>query len=487
MCKSKAEGGLRCAGHMRPALVKAYDRYLADPSQENLDKLTKARDDYLETPEGWKKSIPAGEVEVKNPDGTTRTIPISELTGHSEELDNKDRDELAQHYQEKRESTVRAYKERRAEEEKEMLRNAADNPEEFYAKADAFWAEDEEDIEEVEHFAFAPEPVEGEEYDSDGYGVISGLNKRGFDRNGNHYETGDKYDEVGVDEHGFDREGVHVETEWIIDEKGYNRRGFNIFTGLHRNGRKYDDDGYDIRGYDKDGWSRSGWNEKKTRHRDTKHLPAPYNRFDPDGYDANLRDKYGFHKLTGTNERGFFRDGKHEANKDKRPPKCYADPRGFNINGTHIKTGRKVDRWGFDCDGYNKEFMDQDGHLNPKKAPNRSTKLIHTNPRFTNPLHERGYTERYGWTTSNARGTRKLLPVLVRTGKHYHKKPMRMLWEVGVVVVKHQKSKKQVKLYTATPQGSENRTVAFMTPQEIGPFLRSMGIEVIGKPFGDPF
>lgn len=485
MCKSKAEGGMRCAGHTRPALVKAYDRYREDPTQRNLEKLKEARDAYLETPEGWKKSIPAGEVEVKNPDGSVRRIPLHELYQDDAEMNPQVRDNLAQMFKERREETVRAWKERREAIAEELRSDDLRNPDDFYAKARPYW--EEEGADEAEKFGYAQEPVEGEELDSEGYGVISGINENGFRRDGKHYLTNEKYDEYGVDEHGWTKSGINVATGERYDLEGRNRRGFDPRTRLHRNGTKYDDEGYDIEGYDRKGYGKDGWNKKKTRHRDTAHLPSPACNYDLDGYGPDMRDKDGFHKIEGTDKRGFLRDGRFKGREHLPRPLCLTDARGFTAKKLNIITGTEYDPEGYDWQGYDKYNINRRGQLNPAIAPNATTALIHTHKGFKNPLVQAGYTERNGWYTDNARAVnrRKRFIAVVKTGYRYRNKPMRMIWEVGTVIVRHRQEDKRIKLYIAAVKGSENRTIAFTNANELKRFLKTIGAE--GVPFGAVF
>jgi hypothetical protein len=61
----------------------------------------------------------------------------------------------------------------------------------------------------------------------------------GFDKVGNHNDTGTKYNFAG------------------FDKEGYHQKGWNIFGNFKHTGTKFDKSGYNRKGFDKDGSRRS--------------------------------------------------------------------------------------------------------------------------------------------------------------------------------------------------------------------------------------
>ena len=111
-----------------------------------------------------------------------------------------------------------------------------------------------------------------------------GFDKNGFNCNGVHRETGNKFDLMGYDSkrydrEGFNKEGIHKITKTKFNETGFSRRGIHKETGSEYN--RY---GYDKAGYDKRGFSKAGI------HRVTK------TRFNTEGNDRNGINKTGENK-----------------------------------------------------------------------------------------------------------------------------------------------------------------------------------------------
>ena len=125
--------------------------------------------------------------------------------------------------------------------------------------------------------------------------------------------------EIKYDSNGFDKDGNHKDTGKNYDPNGFNSYGINVNTN-----DKYECKGFDIKGI----------------HIDTKTIYDP-NGFDINGNHENTNDKY--------NPEGFNRNGFH------KDTKTIYDPNGLDRDGIHINTNDKYDSNGFDKYGFHKD------------------------------------------------------------------------------------------------------------------------------------
>lgn len=88
----------------------------------------------------------------------------------------------------------------------------------------------------------------------DGFNVETGLNRRGFRKDGTYLDTGEFYNEKGYDIDGFSRSGYDVNG---FGRDGWNKRGFNK-KHIHREtGTEYDPDGFNFYGINAEGIKKS--------------------------------------------------------------------------------------------------------------------------------------------------------------------------------------------------------------------------------------
>ena len=105
---------------------------------------------------------------------------------------------------------------------------------------------------------------------------LCGLDARGFNKAGIHFETQGIYDPDGFNKDGYDEEGFNFEG---YDDYGYCREGFSKYDGFNREG--CNKEGYDRRGKDREGYNKNGFKEGYNRNGYDKY------GFDKNGYDAN--------------------------------------------------------------------------------------------------------------------------------------------------------------------------------------------------------
>lgn len=190
--------------------------------------------------------------------------------------------------------------------------------------------------------------------------------RRGFDENGIHKDTGTEYDpegydkygfdDIGVDREGFDRDGYGTDERdrYGYDREGYDQHGYDIrgfdHDGIHRDtGTEYNRSGYNKAGYDKDGYGRDGYDKDGfNRH------GRDYQGFDREGFYYNGRDREGYDR-DGYDKYGFNRDG---INKDTGTE---YDSAGFNKERINKETGTRRDSGGYDIAGYDKNGLDRLG------------------------------------------------------------------------------------------------------------------------------
>lgn len=205
-------------------------------------------------------------------------------------------------------------------------------------------------------------------------------NKKGFDADGIHKDTGTKYNPDGYDIDGFsadgrdragyDRDGYDIKgfDRSGVDKEGFDRRGFGTDWR--------DREGYNIIGRDKDGYDRGGF-DRRGVHRETgtKRDPDGYDRdgYDDTGYDRNGFDRHGYDKggynargfnrkgvdREGYNRRGFNSAGYNREGKNIREFYNY-DEHGFNPSGVHFFTRERRDAHGFNSRG---EYQDARAHV----------------------------------------------------------------------------------------------------------------------------
>ena len=182
----------------------------------------------------------------------------------------------------------------------------------------------------------------------DGQYVYTGkfFNEQGFKSDGVNIDTGSNYDRYG-----FDIDHINFITKDQYDKYGFDYRGIHRETGSF----------LDPRGFGRDGY----W------HSTSEQLGGKYTRskYDPDGYDIDGYDENGFnmdniHKKTNKklNKRGFDANGyyyKKQGEGYVNTGRQY-DERGFDVNGYYYKkqdedyvnTGKHYDERGFDANGY---------------------------------------------------------------------------------------------------------------------------------------
>jgi hypothetical protein len=111
--------------------------------------------------------------------------------------------------------------------------------------------------------------VNGRYYLENGFNLIRGHARKGFDGDGINRVTGTKFDIHGYDVGGFDEEYGRDPEGYDIyghDVNGYNRRGFRRNGGANRDtGTEYDVEGFDEEGFNKEGERRKRTPTKKER------------------------------------------------------------------------------------------------------------------------------------------------------------------------------------------------------------------------------
>ena len=202
------------------------------------------------------------------------------------------------------------------------------------------WMRDQDRAEAIlRDIAIAPHPFEPKHAHVDALFNEDGYDRRGFDRAGNHRDTGTPFQSDGYDIDGYDRDGRTYAgyDRNGLDHDGYNRGGYDV-AGYDREG--YDRQGFDVHGYDHDGYSRAGYD---------------FEGYDRQGCDRNGRDRDGLDRdgydREGYGRQGFDRHGRDRDGRDRDGnvlPSCTSCGRQITserlreLHGSNTKTCSKA-------------------------------------------------------------------------------------------------------------------------------------------------